>query len=282
MTQNQAPTILDAGACSAAWPAASRPGPGPGGLRRRVESAEQPDQQRAGSAGARRVRGGRLRRFPRKPDHRRNLCRRPERRRRHRHHQTEHRLARGLLQGRPGRLGGRRSGLQRQPAAVREQGRHRGLRRRHRQGPARPSCPAAWPCWTPSKAEDKDAMVVTKATAREVPAEVHRGPGQGLRQHRHRRPGRRSPSAPTACPGLKKNYNCVPKKLEPDQRRRRPADAQGAAHDQVQVADIYTTTPSIADNDLVVLEDPKNNFIAQQVLPLIQHGQDDGQGQGQP
>lgn len=35
-----------------------------------------------------------------------------------------------------------------------------------------------------------------------------------------------------------------------------------------QVADIYTTTPAIADNDLVVLEDPKNNFIAQQVLPL--------------
>jgi osmoprotectant transport system substrate-binding protein len=36
----------------------------------------------------------------------------------------------------------------------------------------------------------------------------------------------------------------------------------------VQVADIFTTTPSIADNDLVVLEDPKNNFKAQQVLPL--------------
>ncbi|BCW49217.1 hypothetical protein StoSoilB13_15590 [Arthrobacter sp. StoSoilB13] len=34
------------------------------------------------------------------------------------------------------------------------------------------------------------------------------------------------------------------------------------------MADIYTTTPSIADNDLVVLEDPKNNFKAQQVLPL--------------
>ena len=38
--------------------------------------------------------------------------------------------------------------------------------------------------------------------------------------------------------------------------------------DKIQVADIYTTTPSIADNDLVVLEDPKNNFKAQQVLPL--------------
>jgi osmoprotectant transport system substrate-binding protein len=36
----------------------------------------------------------------------------------------------------------------------------------------------------------------------------------------------------------------------------------------VDVADIFTTTPAIADNDLVVLEDPENNFIAQQVLPL--------------
>ena len=37
----------------------------------------------------------------------------------------------------------------------------------------------------------------------------------------------------------------------------------------VDVADIFTTTPAIADNDLVVLEDPENNFIAQQVLPLV-------------
>jgi polar amino acid transport system substrate-binding protein len=38
---------------------------------------------------------------------------------------------------------------------------------------------------------------------------------------------------------------------------------------QVDAADIFTTDPSIAANDFVVLEDPKNNFAAQNVLPLI-------------
>ena len=37
----------------------------------------------------------------------------------------------------------------------------------------------------------------------------------------------------------------------------------------IQVADIYTTTPSIAANNLVVLEDDKNLFAAQNIIPLM-------------
>ena len=37
----------------------------------------------------------------------------------------------------------------------------------------------------------------------------------------------------------------------------------------IQVADIYTTTPSIKQNDLVVLEDPENLIAAQNVIPLL-------------
>ncbi len=37
----------------------------------------------------------------------------------------------------------------------------------------------------------------------------------------------------------------------------------------IQVADIYTTTPSIKANNLVVLEDPKNLIAAQNVVPLF-------------
>lgn len=37
----------------------------------------------------------------------------------------------------------------------------------------------------------------------------------------------------------------------------------------IQVADIYTTTPSIKENGLVVLEDPKNLIAAQNVVPLF-------------
>lgn len=37
----------------------------------------------------------------------------------------------------------------------------------------------------------------------------------------------------------------------------------------IQVADIYTTTPSIAANDLVVLEDDLDLFAAQSIIPLL-------------
>jgi osmoprotectant transport system substrate-binding protein len=37
----------------------------------------------------------------------------------------------------------------------------------------------------------------------------------------------------------------------------------------IQVADIYTTTPSIKQNDLVVLEDPEDLIAAQNVVPLL-------------
>jgi osmoprotectant transport system substrate-binding protein len=119
-----------------------------------------------------------------------------------------------------------------------------------------------------SKAEDKDAMVVTKATAEKyqlksiedlakVCSEIVVGAPATFAERAY------------GLPGLKKNYNCEPKKLEPFSDGGGPVTLKALLEDQVQVADIYTTTPSIADNDLVVLEDPKNNFIAQQVVPLF-------------
>ncbi|MBU3995138.1 MAG: glycine/betaine ABC transporter, partial [Actinobacteria bacterium] len=38
---------------------------------------------------------------------------------------------------------------------------------------------------------------------------------------------------------------------------------------QVQLANIYSTTPSIAENKLVTLADPENMILAQNVVPLI-------------
>ena len=37
----------------------------------------------------------------------------------------------------------------------------------------------------------------------------------------------------------------------------------------VTAANIFSTSPAIAENDLVVLEDPKNNFLAANVVPLV-------------
>jgi hypothetical protein len=37
----------------------------------------------------------------------------------------------------------------------------------------------------------------------------------------------------------------------------------------VTAADIFSTSPAIRENNLVVLEDPKNNFLAANVVPLV-------------
>jgi osmoprotectant transport system substrate-binding protein len=118
-----------------------------------------------------------------------------------------------------------------------------------------------------AKAEDKDAMVVTKATAEKYQLKSIEDMAKVCSEIVVGAPATFGERA-YGLPGLKKNYNCEPKKLEPFSDGGGPVTLKALIEDQVQVADIYTTTPSIADNDLVVLEDPKNNFIAQQVLPL--------------
>jgi osmoprotectant transport system substrate-binding protein len=119
----------------------------------------------------------------------------------------------------------------------------------------------------PSKAEDKDAMVVTKATAEKYQLKSIEDLAKVCSELVVGAPATFAERA-YGLPGLKKNYSCEPKKLEPFSDGGGPITVKALLEDQVQVADIYTTTPAIADNDLVVLDDPKNNFIAQQVLPL--------------
>ena len=48
-----------------------------------------------------------------------------------------------------------------------------------------------------------------------------------------------------------------------------PATLKALLDNTIQVADIYTTTPSILAKKLVTLEDPKHLFTAQQVIPLV-------------
>ncbi|AUZ87633.1 ABC transporter substrate-binding protein [Arthrobacter sp. MDT1-48-3] len=120
----------------------------------------------------------------------------------------------------------------------------------------------------PSEAEDKDALVVTAATAEkydltsiadlaEVCGEITIGAPSTFQERAY------------GLPGLKAKYNCEPGGFEAINDGGGDITLKALLDDTVQAADIYTTTPSIADNDLVVLEDPEDNFIAQQVLPLI-------------
>jgi osmoprotectant transport system substrate-binding protein len=116
-----------------------------------------------------------------------------------------------------------------------------------------------------SKAESKDALVVTKATAEKHQLKSIEDLAKVCKELTLAAPATFETRA-YGLPGLKANYGCEPKALKPFSDGN--LTLMALLTDDVQVADIYTTTPSIADNDLVVLEDPKNNFKAQQVLPL--------------
>ena len=120
---------------------------------------------------------------------------------------------------------------------------------------------------TKSAAEDKDAVVVTKETADAnnlksiadlapvASTFVLGGPPEWA-------------TRPTGVPGLKEKYGLTFKEFK-------ALDAGGPltlgalTSDQIQAGNLFTTDPAIPANDLVVLEDPKNLFAAQNVLPLI-------------
>ncbi len=70
-------------------------------------------------------------------------------------------------------------------------------------------------------------------------------------------------------PGLEKVYGVKGVKFTPISDSGGPATLKALLDGKVDVADIYSTTPSILANKLVTLEDPKNLIAAQQVIPLI-------------
>lgn len=118
-----------------------------------------------------------------------------------------------------------------------------------------------------SKAESKDAMVVTKLTAEKYQLKSIEDLAKVCKELTMAAPATFE-TRPYGFPGLKKNYGCELKGLKPFNDGGGELTLQALLTDDVQVADIYTNAPSIPDNDLVVLEDPKNNFKANPVLPL--------------
>lgn len=118
-----------------------------------------------------------------------------------------------------------------------------------------------------SAAEDKDSVAMTKAKADELGVKsiadlqgksqdlVFGGPPEWK-------------TRPTGLPGLKKVYNLEFKSFRPLDAGG-PLTVQALKNGQVDAADLFTTDPNIAANNFVVLEDPKNFFAAQNVVPLI-------------
>jgi osmoprotectant transport system substrate-binding protein len=116
-------------------------------------------------------------------------------------------------------------------------------------------------------AEDKDAVAVTKETAdkynlksiadlKPVMGDIVLG---GPPEWRTRANG---------LPGLKSVYGLTFKSFRPLDVAG-PLTVQALKNGQVQAANLFTTQSAIAANNFVVLEDPNNLFLPQNVVPLI-------------
>ena len=118
-----------------------------------------------------------------------------------------------------------------------------------------------------SSAEDKDAIVVTKETA----------DANNLKSIADLAPLAASwvlggppefQTRPDGVPGLLAKYGLTFKEFKALDAGG-PLTVGALTSDQIQAGDLFTTDPAITANNFVVLDDPKNNFAAQNVLPLI-------------
>lgn len=120
---------------------------------------------------------------------------------------------------------------------------------------------------TPAQAQDSDSLVVTAQTAQEHDlrsiADLHPvahtlvigGPPEWKTRS-------------TGLPGLKSVYGLTFQEFKPLDVAG-PLTVQALKNGQVQVANLFSTDPSIAANNFVVLADTKHLFPAQNVVPLI-------------
>jgi osmoprotectant transport system substrate-binding protein len=120
-------------------------------------------------------------------------------------------------------------------------------------------------------AEDKDAYVVTRKTATDnsltsigdlgkiTPFKLGSNPQFGELGY--------------GIPGLKSVYGVGTKSGDvtfvPIEDFGGPDTVKALVDNSVQVADIYTTSPALTANDLVVLQDPKNMISSQNIIPLV-------------
>ena len=74
---------------------------------------------------------------------------------------------------------------------------------------------------------------------------------------------------PDGLPGLQSVYGLSNLSFQAINDSGGPATAKALQDGTVQVADIYSTTPSIIDDKFVTLKDPKNLFASQQVVPIV-------------
>lgn len=131
---------------------------------------------------------------------------------------------------------------------------------------------------TPSAAEDKDSYNVTADFAKKNDlhsiADLKGVSGLSLAGNPELK------TRPYGVPGLEKLYGISGISFTPISDSGGPATLKALTSGKVDVADIYSTTPSIIQNKLVTLEDPQHLIAAQNIVPLIRKDHDNAQVDG--
>jgi osmoprotectant transport system substrate-binding protein len=127
--------------------------------------------------------------------------------------------------------------------------------------------PSSLEILSPAPAQDSDSMTVTAATA----AKYHLKTIADLKPHASGwvvgAPSEFK-TRPDGIAGLKASYGLTFKSFDPLDESG-PITLAALTSGKVQVADVFTTTPQIISDHLVSLADPKFNFAAQNVTPLV-------------
>jgi len=116
-------------------------------------------------------------------------------------------------------------------------------------------------------AQDSDAITVTQATA----AKYHLKSIADLKPVASQFVLGGPPEFKTrsdGIAGLKSNYGLTFKSFDPLDESG-PITLSALTSGKVQAADVFTTTPQIITDKLLSLSDPKQNFAAQNVIPLV-------------
>ena len=118
-----------------------------------------------------------------------------------------------------------------------------------------------------SSAQDKDSVTVTQATATKYHLTSIADLAPVAKDFVFGGPPEFKTRA-DGIPGLQKNYGLTFKSFSPLDTSG-PITITALTSGKVQAADVFTTTPQIVTDHLVSLADPKNNFAAQNVTPLV-------------
>ncbi|PXX13231.1 ABC transporter substrate-binding protein [Mycolicibacterium moriokaense] len=122
----------------------------------------------------------------------------------------------------------------------------------------------------PSPAEDKDTLAVTGATAQKWNLKSIEDLAKHSAEVKVGAPSEFQTRV-TGLVGLKDKYglDIAPVNFVAISDGGGPATVQALTGGTVTAANIFSTSPSIEENKLVVLEDPKSTFLAANVVPLV-------------